>query len=184
MDNNNQHNNKAKDEVTYKLPAVSEYYTQYKTSQGRTVTFKVAISPNITVNTTIGVLVIKPSGLSLDVTNDIITPEVLNTKPFPVVFKHTSRCDPNIRYTPTSGARELTYEDHPYVTDEEVSKCINLVDVFIDPSKEPDSDNPGSKVTFTDHVEKLAVVADPSLKRKATESASNDTTSTSHYVFG
>ena len=94
MDNNNQHNNKAKDEVTYKLPVVSEYYTQYKTSQGRTVTFKVAISPNIIVNTTIGVPVIKPSGLSLDVTNDIITPGLLETETFKVIFKNTSCCDP------------------------------------------------------------------------------------------
>ena len=137
---------------------------QYSISQGYLVIFKAAISPNIVINTIIGMSVIKPAGLSLDVTNDIITPEVLNTKPFPVVFKHTSRCDPNIGNTPTSGAKALTYEDHPYVMDEEVSKCINLVDKFIDPSKEPDSDNPGSKVTFTDPIEKPAVVVDPSLK--------------------
>ena len=130
------------------------------------MTFKVAIGLNIAVNTIIGMFVIKPSGLSLDVTNNIITPRALNTKPFPVVFKHTSRCDPNIGYTPTSGAMALIYVDHPYVTDKVVSKCINLVDAFIDPSKESDSDNPGSKVNFTDPIEEPAVVVEPSLKGK------------------
>lgn len=133
------------------------------------MTFKVAIDPNIAVNTIIGMSVIKSAGLRLDVTNDIITPRVLNTKPFPLVFKHTSSCDPNIGYNPASGAKVLTYKDHPYDTDKEFSKCINLVEGFINPFKELDADNPKSKVIFTDPIEKPAIVADPSFKRESYE---------------
>lgn len=76
-------------------------------AHGHPLTFKGTISPNIAVNTILGMSVIRKSDLSLDFTIDIVTLGVLNIKPFRVVFKNRSCCMPNIGHISTTGARAL-----------------------------------------------------------------------------
>ena len=88
--------------------------------------FKVSVGHNIEVNKMLGILVMKPDGLILDVTYDIMIPRLLNNKPVKVVFKNTSRCDPNIGHDPTVESMALAIKAHPYVTLDEADKDINI----------------------------------------------------------
>ena len=127
-----------------------------------------------------GMFIIKPAGLSLDVTSDIITLGIIDIKPFKILFKNTSRCGPNIGYVLSSGPRVLINEAYPSVILTEVNACINLIDgldtartltksKYVTPedldSKTAAVTLIGIKVNFRDPPEAVAAPESPSLKR-------------------
>jgi hypothetical protein len=77
------------------LPAIIEYHMPYMSTQGSATSFKVAIGPNVAVNTIIGMSMIRAGKFSLDVEDDMIDSGVLDTTPFPVTYKPTIRSLPN-----------------------------------------------------------------------------------------
>jgi hypothetical protein len=77
------------------LPAIIEYHMPYLSKSGSATSFKVAIGPNIAVNTIIGMSMIKAGKFSLDVKDNIIDSGILDTSPFTVIYKPTVRAKPN-----------------------------------------------------------------------------------------
>jgi hypothetical protein len=66
------------------LPAIIEYHMPYMSAQGSATSFKVAIGPNVAVNTIIGMSMIRAGKCSLDIQDDMIDLGILDTTPFPV----------------------------------------------------------------------------------------------------
>jgi hypothetical protein len=107
------------------LPAVIEYYMPYPSKQGHPTSFKVAIGDNVAVNTLIGMSMIRPAKFSLDLEDNVIDSGILDTEPFPVIYKQTNRSLPNLSaLSSDSSNRTLTTFSKPHVSIETIKTCI------------------------------------------------------------
>jgi hypothetical protein len=104
------------------LPAIIEYHMPYLSKNGSATSFKVAIGPNVAVNTIIGMSMIKAGKLSLDVEDDLIDLGVLDTKPFSVVYKPTVRAMPNTLNSNDTN-KVLNIEPDTHVSIETINAC-------------------------------------------------------------
>jgi hypothetical protein len=110
---------------TTTLPAIIEYFTPYKTTEGAPVTLKIALGNNVGVNTILGLSTIKNARLSLDLDSNIFQAGILDQKPFDIIFKPTSRGIPDISpFKAHPCILELTKES-PIIA--EVNECYNAV---------------------------------------------------------
>jgi hypothetical protein len=107
------------------LPAVIEYYMPYPSKQGHPTSFKVAIGDNVAVNTLIGMSMIRPAKFSLDLEDDVIDSGILDTAPFPVTYKQTTRSMPNMASVTNSSEHTLATFTHSHVTLETIKSCIS-----------------------------------------------------------
>ena len=161
--------------------------------------FKVTVGHTIEVNKILGIPVMKPDGLILDVTYDIMIPGLLNNKQVKVVFKNTSRCDPNIEHDPTVESMALAIKAPPCVTLDEADKDINIINTMsttrtvseskIVLHKESDGEctrNVGiaTNVGFMDPLKVADVLANLSLKKKYVKSMNETNSSTLYSIFG
>jgi hypothetical protein len=106
------------------LPAVIEYYIPYPSKQGHPTSFKVAIGDNVAVNTLIGMSMIRPAKFSLDLEDNIIDNGILDTEPFPVTFKQTTRSLPNMAQVTNSSDHTLASLTKSHVSLETIQACI------------------------------------------------------------
>ena len=140
------------------LNAVIEYYLKVKTDQGMNATMKVALGEGVGINTILGISMIKPAKLSLDLENEVVTPGVLKCAPFPVTFKSAIRSVPN--FTDSTGS-ELTVltnvTDYPHVTEECVDECITSVNFTQAKSPKVKVMDPNNPLDVADH--QLALLA-------------------------
>jgi hypothetical protein len=104
------------------LPAVIEYHMPYLSKAGTATSFKIAIGPNVAVNTIIGMSMIKAGKLSLDVEDDLIDSGVLETNPFKVIYKPTVRAMPNTLNSNDENKTLLTDSDN-HVSIETINAC-------------------------------------------------------------
>ena len=80
---------------TSTLPAVIEYHMLYLSKEGYQTSLKIALGEGVSVNTIIGMSMIRPAKLSLDLSDDVMEAGVLDTTPFPITFKQTIRSMPD-----------------------------------------------------------------------------------------
>ena len=80
--------------VQSQLVGVIEYTMPYLTADGGDTSFKVAVGNAVAVNTIIGMSMIKPAKMSLDLEDSVVNPGILKTTPFKVQFKSTTRSLP------------------------------------------------------------------------------------------
>ena len=80
---------------TSTLPVVIEYDMPYLSKEGYQTSLKIALGQGVSVNTIIGMSMIRPAKLSLDLTDDVMEAGVLDTVPFPITFKPTIRSMPD-----------------------------------------------------------------------------------------
>jgi uncharacterized Zn finger protein (UPF0148 family) len=106
------------------LPAVIEYYMPHPSKQGHPTSFKVAIGDNVAVNTLIGMSMIRPAKFSLDLEDDVIDSGILDTEPFPVTYKQTSRSLPNLASITNSSEHTLATFTEPFVSLDTIKTCI------------------------------------------------------------
>jgi hypothetical protein len=104
------------------LPAIIEYHMPYLSKSGSATSFKVAIGPNVAVNTIIGASMIKAGKFSLDIEDGIIDSGVLDTSPFTVVYKPTVRAMPNTLNS-HDGKRTLHIKQDDHVSIETINAC-------------------------------------------------------------
>jgi hypothetical protein len=64
---------------TTTLPAIIEYWLPFRPKEGHRTTLKIALGRHVSVNTIIGMPMIKPAKLSLDLTDNVVESEVLDT---------------------------------------------------------------------------------------------------------
>ena len=104
------------------LPAVIEYHMPYLSKAGTVTSFKIAIGPNVAVNTIIGMSMIKAGKLSLDVEDDLIDSGVLETNPFKVIYKPNVRAMPNTLNSNDEN-KTLLIDDDNHVSIETINAC-------------------------------------------------------------
>jgi hypothetical protein len=76
--------------VTTKLEVGFLFHLPYRTREGNTASLMVLTGPNISVNTIIGLLFMKATGMILDLVNKVMDCRYLDCPPFPVDFCWTS----------------------------------------------------------------------------------------------
>jgi hypothetical protein len=99
---------KTQHQPTASLPAIIEYYMPYKSKEGYQTTLKIALGEMVSVNTIMGMSMIKPAKLSLDLNDNVIDPGVLDTEPFPVTYKQTIKSIPDFQNLETAGKSLVT----------------------------------------------------------------------------
>jgi hypothetical protein len=80
---------------TSTLPAVIEYHMPYTSKEGYQTSLKIALGKGVSVNTIIGMSMIRPAKLSLDLSDDVMEAGALDTTPFPIIYKPTIRTMPD-----------------------------------------------------------------------------------------
>ena len=136
---------------TTTLPAIVEYFTPYKTTEGAPVTLKIALGNHVGVNTIMGLSTIKNARLSLDLDSNTFQAGILDEKTFDIIFKPTSRGIPDVSpFKAHPCIVELTKESK---ISEEVVECYNSVFKDNDPDTEMtdqpehnESDNPTNNI--------------------------------------
>jgi hypothetical protein len=101
---------------TTSLPAVIKYKLAYRTTEGYTATFKIAIGEQVSVNTIMGMAMIKPALFSLNLKDHVVDPGVLDTNPFEVVYKPTIRSTQDFRNLNTSEPKKLSTNSGNHIT--------------------------------------------------------------------
>ena len=84
-----------KKKIATMLKAVIEYHMPLKTKQGHVTLLKVALGDGVGVNTIMGMSMICPAKLNLDVVDDVVTSRILDCAPFPVTYKSVQKSMPN-----------------------------------------------------------------------------------------
>jgi hypothetical protein len=107
------------------LPAVIEYYIPYDSKQGHPTSFKVAIGDNVVVNTLIRMSMIRPAKFSLDLEDNLINNRILDTEPFPVTYKQTTRSLSNTASVTNSSDHTLVTLAGSHVSLETIQACIS-----------------------------------------------------------
>jgi hypothetical protein len=61
----------------------------FLTKEGHRTTLKIALGCNVSVNTIIGMPMIRPAKLSLNLVDNVVESAILDTEPFPVIYRPT-----------------------------------------------------------------------------------------------
>jgi hypothetical protein len=109
---------------TATLPAVIEYWLPFLTKEGHTTTLKIALGKSVSVNAIIGMPMIRPAELSLDLVNDVVESGVLDTEPFPVAYRPNIRSIPDFSKTNSDSNKLLfTHSSLDHITEEDATAC-------------------------------------------------------------
>lgn len=95
---------------TATLPAVIEYWLPYKTRKGHRTTLKIALGKLVSVNTIMGMPMIGPAQLSLDLKDNVVESGVLDCEPFPVTYRPTSQSKPDFKHVNSDNTKLLLSE--------------------------------------------------------------------------
>jgi hypothetical protein len=106
------------------LPAIIEYHMPYKSREGYQTSLKIALGDNVSVNTIIGLSMIRPAKFSLDLSDDVMEPGVLDTEPFPVIYKPTIRSMPDFSNVDEAAIKSL-HSSSNSISVETVRQCRN-----------------------------------------------------------
>ena len=123
MVSNDDGDNTQSEKLVTTLPAVIEYFMPHPSKQGQPTSFKVAIGDNVAVNTLIGMSMIRPAKFSLDLEDNVIDNGILDTEPFPVTYRQTTRSLPNLASLTNSSEQTLASFSRPHVTFETIESC-------------------------------------------------------------
>jgi hypothetical protein len=109
---------------TATLPAVIEYWLPFLTKEGHRTTLKIALGQSVSVNTIIGMPIIRPAKLSLDLVDDVVESGVLDTEPFPVAYRPTIQSMPDFsKINSDSNKLLLTHSSLGHITAEDATAC-------------------------------------------------------------
>jgi hypothetical protein len=109
---------------TATLPAIIEYWLPFLMKEGHRTTLKIALGKSVLVNTIIGMPMIRPAKLSLDLVDDVVKSCVLDTEPFPVAHRPTIRSISDFSETNSdSNKLLLTHSSLDHITAEDATAC-------------------------------------------------------------
>jgi hypothetical protein len=109
---------------TASLPAIIEYWLPFPTMEGHRTTLKIALGKMVSVNTIIGMPMIGPAKLSLDLIDNVVDSGILDCEPFPVTFRPTSQSKPDFSKVNSDDTKLLatnTTTDH--IRSEDAAAC-------------------------------------------------------------
>jgi hypothetical protein len=106
------------------LPIVIEYWMPFLTKEGHKTTLKIALGNEVSVNTIIGMPMIRPAKLSLDLVDNVVESGILDTEPFPVIYRPTIQSTPDFSQVASDDPKLLKLSiDYDHVTSAEVRAC-------------------------------------------------------------
>jgi hypothetical protein len=97
-----------KESVTTELEAGFLFHLPYKTREGNSASLMVATGQNVSINTIIGLLFMKASGMILDLVDEVVDFRYLDCPPFPVDFRRTSNHVPVLDEPSNTSAHHAT----------------------------------------------------------------------------
>lgn len=103
------------------LTVIIEYHLPMLTKEGHEVSLKIALGENVSVNTIIGIPMIRPAKLSLDLNDDVVMNGILDTEPFPVTFHPTSSANPNLSNLSSDHSTRLLASAANHITSSDVA---------------------------------------------------------------
>jgi hypothetical protein len=107
------------------LPIVIEYWMPFLTKEGHKTTLKIALGNQVSVNTIIGMPMIRPAKLSFDLVDNVVEPGILDTEPFPVIFRPTIQSAPDFSTVASDDPKLfITNQNFDHVTSSAVKACI------------------------------------------------------------
>jgi len=95
---------------TATLPAIIEYWLPYVTKKGHRTTLKIAPRKLVSVNTIMGMPMLGPAQLSLDLRDNVVESGVLDCEPFPVTYRPTSQSKPDFKHVNSDNKKLLLSE--------------------------------------------------------------------------
>jgi hypothetical protein len=81
----------------------------------------------VSVNTILGMSMIKPVKLSLDLNDNVIDPGILDAEPFPVTYKQTIRSSPDFQNLESAGKSLVAEAQLPHISSRDVQECRRVV---------------------------------------------------------
>ncbi len=109
------------------LPIVIEYWMPFLTKEGHKTTLKIALGKDVSVNTIIGIPMIRPARLSYDLVDNIVEPGVLDTEPFPVIYRPTIQSAPDFTKAETDNPKLFAIAEYDHITANDVKACITAL---------------------------------------------------------
>jgi hypothetical protein len=110
---------------TATLPAIVEYWPPFLMKEGHRTELKIALGKFVSVNTIIGMPMIKPAKLSLDLIDSVVESGVLDTEPFPVIYRPTIQSKPDFSKIGSNDTKLLTTNSDKYghITSSDATAC-------------------------------------------------------------
>ncbi len=102
----------------------------FLTKEGHKTTLKIALGDDVSVNTIIGMPMIRPAKLSFDVLDNVVEPGILDTEPFPVTYRPTIQSAPDFSSHGDANAPKLFHSDFEHVSVESVRACQQAMATF------------------------------------------------------
>jgi hypothetical protein len=99
----------------------------YKSKEGYQTMLKIALGEMVSVSTIMGMSMIKPAKLSLDLNDNVVDPGVLDIEPFPVTYKQPIKSIPDFQNLESSGKSLITETIPPHISIEDIQKCRQVV---------------------------------------------------------
>jgi hypothetical protein len=107
------------------LPIVIEYWMPFLTKEGHKTTLKIALGHQVSVNTIIGMPMIRPAKLSFDLVDNVVESGILDTEPFPVIYRPTIQSAPDFSKVSSDDPKLFkSMIDYDHVTTADVKACI------------------------------------------------------------
>jgi hypothetical protein len=72
--------------ITTNLPMAFQFHLPYLTKDGSTTSFVVTTRPKVSINTVLGLLLIKATGMTIGFIDEVVTAKHLDCPPFPINF--------------------------------------------------------------------------------------------------
>ena len=106
------------------LPIVIEYWMPFLTKEGHKTTLNIALGNNVSVNTIIGMPMIRPAQLSFDLVDNVVESGILDTEPFPVIFRPTIQSAPDFSNITSDDPKLFAATtDFEHITTADVKAC-------------------------------------------------------------
>jgi hypothetical protein len=113
---------------TATLPVVVEYHLPFLTKEGHKTSIKIALGKDVSVNTILGLPTIRPAKMSLDLSDNVVESGVLDTEPFPVLFRPTSVSTPDFSNINSGSTSLLIIEaTYDHVSIKDIQACRAFV---------------------------------------------------------
>jgi hypothetical protein len=122
---------KAESKPSASLPIVIEYWMPFLTKEGQKTTLKIALGDNVSVNTIIGIPMIRPAKLSFDLIDNVVEPGILDTEPFAVTYRPTVQSSPDFSSHKSSKAPQLFDSEFEHVSMENARACQLAMATYI-----------------------------------------------------
>jgi hypothetical protein len=117
-------NKKSSEQPSAILPIVIEYWMPFLTKEGHKTTLKIALGNEVSVNTIIGMPMIRPAKLSFDLVDNVVESGILDTEPFPVIYRPTIQSSPDFSQVSSDDPKLFkSMIDYDHVTSAEVKAC-------------------------------------------------------------